>query len=334
MLDIKKILVPTDFSSGSRVAYGFASSIAAKTGAVVDFIHVIPSLKYLGDSLKTIGIPFDMEKDLYPHLVGKAKKMCEDDIQQNVPELSRGESIVMIDRKPSEDIIKKAEDGHYDIIVMGAHGAHDDGLLKWGSITERVIRYSPIPVLSMSDKFPDNGIKRILLPTDFSEVSLRGLKHAVKLAAMYDSELTILHVLELYGTVSENRIRETRKSELEEMDKQLYQRISDYLETHNELKASVERVPYQLYDYIVVDAGREVLKVKFTTKVVKGISAHYEIVDFANGNVDMIVMGTHGRSGLKHLLLGSNTEKVVQHAPIPVLTYRVKVEEKEETGKK
>ena len=329
MLDIKKILVPTDFSSGSRVAYGFASSIAEKTGAVVDFIHVIPSLKYLSDSLKTLGVPFDMEKDLYPHLVEKAKKMCEDDIHQHVPELSRGESIVMIDRKPSDDIIKKANEGHYDLIVMGARGSHDDGLLKWGSITEHVIRYSDVPVLSMSDVLPENGIRHILLPTDFSEISLRGLQHAIKLAAMYDGELTILHILELYGSVSENRISETGKSELEEIDKQLFQRIGDYLDTHKELRASVERVPYQLYDYIIVDAGREVLKVKFTTKVVKGISAHYEIVDFANGKVDMIVMGTHGRSGLKHLLLGSNTEKVVQHSPIPVLTYRVTAENKE-----
>ncbi len=327
MLDIKKILVPTDFSSGSRVAYGFASSLAEKTGALVDFIHVIPSLKYLSDSLKTLGVPFDMEKDLYPHLVEKAKKMCEDDIQQHVPELSRGKSIVMIDRKPSEDLIEIANDSQYDIVVMGARGAHDDGLLKWGSITERVIRYSNIPVLSMSDKFPENGIRRILLPTDFSEISLRGLQHAITLAALYDSELTIFHVLELYGTVSENMIRDTGKSELEEMDKQLFQRISDYVDQHEELRAGVERVPYQLYDYITVDAGKEVLKVKFTTKVVKGISAHYEIVDFATGNMDMIVMGTHGRSGLKHLFLGSNTEKVVQHSPVPVLTYRAKMEE-------
>jgi nucleotide-binding universal stress UspA family protein len=322
MINLKKILVPTDFSSGSKVAYEYAREMAERFNAQIDFIHVVPSMKYLTESISNLGLPFDMDRDIYPHLVEKAKQMTEEDIKQYIPNPYRGKSIVVIDRKPSEDIITMANNDGYDMIVMGARGAHDDGVLKWGTITEKVIRHSNIPVLSVPGKMPEHGIKKILLPTDLSETSFEGLPLAVTIAGIFESELTLFHVLELYGTASENTPRDPSKSELEDIDQKLYKSMSDALEQQTKIKAYVERVPYQLYDNIVIEMNGDEATIRFYTKVVKGISAHYEIVDFATDNMDMIVMGTHGRSGLKHLFLGSNTEKVAQHSKVPVITFR------------
>ena len=63
-------------------------------------------------------------------------------------------------------------------------------------------------------------------------------------------------------------------------------------------------------------------KVKFNVVVLKSINAHYAIVDYANESSDLIVMATHGRSGLSHLFLGSTTEKVITSSNVPVLTVR------------
>ena len=64
MIKLKKILVPTDFSKGAEVSYSVAQSIADTFGGVIDFIHVIPTLTYLNESIKKLGVPLDMNKDI------------------------------------------------------------------------------------------------------------------------------------------------------------------------------------------------------------------------------------------------------------------------------
>lgn len=324
MVNLKKILVPTDFSSGSKVAYDYAREFAERFNAQIDFIHVVPSMKYLSESINTLGLPFDMDQDIYPHLVEKAKQTTEEDIKQYIPSQYRGKSIVVVDRKPSEDIINMVNKDGYDMIIMGTRGAHEDGLLKWGTVTEKVIRHSNVPVLSIPGKLPEEGIKNILLPTDLSDISFEGLPLALTIAGIFDCDVTLFHVLELYGSVSENTRSDPSKTELEDMDQKLYKAMTDALENQTKVKAWVERVPYQLYDHIIIEMNGGQSTIRFFTKVGKGISAHYEIVDFAADNMDLIVMTTHGRSGLKHLFLGSNTEKVAQHSKVPVITFRSK----------
>ncbi len=322
MIHFKKILVPTDFSSGSRVAYKYAGYLAKHFDGTIDFIHVVPSLKYLAESIGNMGLPLDMEKDIYPHLVKRAKEHCEDDIRQFIAENHRGNSLILVDRKPSDDIIEIAREDHYDVVVMGARGAHDDGLLKWGGITEKVIRYSSVPVISVPGKMPKEGISRILVPTDMSDISFNGLPFAASLAAAVDAEITVLHVLELYGSTSENIPRDQGKNELEALDSLLLDKIDKALQEAGSVRARLEKEPYQLFDNLIIDVDGEEHVIKLHTKIVKGVSAHYEIVDFASDNMDLIIMGTHGRSGLKHLLLGSTTEKVAEYSPIPVFTFR------------
>lgn len=142
-------------------------------------------------------------------------------------------------------------------------------------------------------------IKTILFPTDFSDSSGRALDHALVLAHVFDARLIMLHVETPYTADPYNP-----KSEFPKLD-ELFQFIRD------QVNARIEQP-----ELPVMDGDIEV-----DHEVVRGISAADTILSFAKENdVSMIVMGTHGRTGLRHFLLGSTTEKVVHGARVPVLT--------------
>ena len=141
-------------------------------------------------------------------------------------------------------------------------------------------------------------IQKILFTTDFSECANRALGHAVVMAQRYKARLVLLHV----RTLIEDDANNPTMSFPGAME---YRRALEQTATHrlDELGESIES---QLHAEKVVE---------------RGISSAERIIDFAMQNaVDLIVMGTHGRSGLSHLLLGSVAEKVVRFAPCPVMT--------------
>jgi nucleotide-binding universal stress UspA family protein len=140
--------------------------------------------------------------------------------------------------------------------------------------------------------------KSILVPLDFSEPSQKALSYAVALARQFKAKLTLIHVVEPVGTpdfaasfplVMEN-------------DKQMAA-AKDKLE--GAVKAS--RIPRGIVEKILVRFGR----------------SFHEIANAARTRkVDLIIISTHGYTGLTHALLGSTTERVVRHAPCPVLVVR------------
>ncbi|NQV28269.1 MAG: universal stress protein [Rhodopirellula sp.] len=139
-------------------------------------------------------------------------------------------------------------------------------------------------------------LKKILVPTDFSEHSNKALLYGAELAAKFGAELHLLHAIEAmplaYGEGA-------------------------YFppETEAELEAAAVR---QL-DHLSVDATSE-LKV---VRAVKHGHPFVETVRYAReNNIGLIVLGTHGRGAIAHMLLGSVAEKVVRKAPCPVLTVR------------
>ncbi len=141
-------------------------------------------------------------------------------------------------------------------------------------------------------------LQKILVPIDFSEPSQKALRYARPFAEQFGASLTLLHVMEPinypieygYAPIAPLEAEETRQSELLARLKQL----------GTELGATV---PVKS----VVRVGR----------------AWKEIVDFAKAqNSDLVIVATHGYTGLKHALLGSVAEKVVRHAPCPALVVR------------
>ena len=81
MLRLKKLLVPTDFSKGARSAYPYAEALTKRFGGKIDFIHIIPMLKYLNESISRLGLPLDMDKDVYPHIQTDAMARLKEELK-------------------------------------------------------------------------------------------------------------------------------------------------------------------------------------------------------------------------------------------------------------
>jgi nucleotide-binding universal stress UspA family protein len=145
------------------------------------------------------------------------------------------------------------------------------------------------------------GLTRILVPTDFSPPSAAALAAAKELATRFGASIHLLHVLEdPYATAS------------------FAAEVYGYIPPG--LKESWQRAAEKQMLTVFPEAERGPFRAG--TAVVFGSPAR-TIVEYANQNgFDLIVMGTHGRGGVAHLLLGSVAERVVRTAPCPVLTVR------------
>jgi universal stress protein A len=142
-------------------------------------------------------------------------------------------------------------------------------------------------------------IQKILLPTDFSNYSAAATKYACELATKFDAELHLLHTLETHLASTPN-----------------FGFGLDLPKYVSESKAAAEKSLVGVLDP-KWEAGRTVVKA-----MVEG-SPKVEIIAYARKhNIELIVLATHGRTGLAHVLMGSVAESVVRTAPCPVLTVR------------
>ena len=142
-------------------------------------------------------------------------------------------------------------------------------------------------------------IKRILAPTDFSDYSKKALHYAVRFAEEFGAALTVLHVVEPVIPTTDG----FGAFQVPALDVEVLQKNAD---------ASLTSV--------VRDEVEELVPVK---TLVRCGPPSQEIVSVAKDeDIDLIIIATHGYTGLKHFLLGSTAERVVRHAPCPVLTVR------------
>lgn len=321
MITFKKILVPTDFSKGAEGAYAVAQKIADRFGGQIDFIHVVPTLKYVNESIKRLGVPLDMNKDIYPRVIEEAEQNIKKAMNSYIADKNKGDAVVKIDRRPSETIIEHASKNNYDLILIGAKGAHQTKMLR-GSVTERVIRRSKIPVFSVGDRFNADEVKNIMVTTDTSELSLASFPMAAALADSFGARLTLFHVIELYGSISEDIPRTPAKGETISIYEAIIERLNNFLTKRKIDNIHVQRTGVTFEDEVVITDGDQSRTIPLFTKIEKGVSAHYEIENYASESADLVIMATHGYSGFAHLILGSTAEKVAQYVSKPVLTVR------------
>lgn len=321
MKTFKKILVPTDFSEASEKAYPVAQKLASVFGGKIDFVHVIPTGTYLHESLNNLSIPLSFEKDIFPKIIAESETRVSEAMESFIPEKLRGEIFVEIDRKPSEAIINLAKKSNYDMIVMGNRGKDKTSLFRGGT-TERVIRYADVAVFSVDSAFDTQKIGNILVPTDSSSLSFTAFPMAALLADAFDASLTLFHVLELYGTLSDEIPRDPDKGEDPSIYDALIDRLMNYLDKYGDGNIGIKRSGEMFDDLVVIKNNGDSKSIPLHTQITHGISAHYEIDTFAHDFADLVVMATHGYSGLSHLLLGSTAEKVTQYVGKPVITIR------------
>lgn len=161
-----------------------------------------------------------------------------------------------------------------------------------------------------------------MMSTDSSELSLSAFPLAVSIADSYKADLTLFHVIELYGTVSEDIPRSPEKGEGVSIYEGIINRTNEYLSKRKFDNIHIQRTGVTFEDEVVITDGDKSRTVNLFTKIEKGISAHYEIETYASENADLVVMATHGHSGFAHLILGSTAEKVAQYVKKPVITIR------------
>lgn len=327
MKQIKKILVPTDFSDNAQFAYTHAQEIANRFGAKIDVMHVIPTLTYFTESMDSLESPLDVdeEEDMYPTVQKDVKQKLQTAMNDYLAEESRGKAIVRIERKPSQAIAELAEEGSYDLIVMPSKGQHESHLLR-GSTTEKVIRHSRVPVFNVDASLSSEALKSILLPTDGSKISFSALPLALSLADIYGADITLYHVRELYGSPLDYEGRDPNKSEEANAYEALIEHLEQYLNEEGLSNIKIDRGEEDFQDQFVVTEGASSQRINFFTTVEKGVSAHLGIQEYANDHADVVVMATHGHSGLAHFFLGSTTEKVAQSLDMPVLTVKPEAE--------
>ena len=145
-------------------------------------------------------------------------------------------------------------------------------------------------------------VRKVLFTTDFSDLSNHALPYAIKMAKIYDAELIMLHAVTIYD------------NDPNEPDYHF-----PYLQTYCEQATKSADERFQVCFEKIGDSG-----VKVRKALVQGISPHAAILEFIEqeGDIGLICMSTHGRSGLKHVLLGSVTENIIRYSPCPILVVK------------
>ncbi|MBO6573402.1 universal stress protein [bacterium] len=320
-MKVNRILIPTDFSEQSKSALKLAGFFTKIYGSTIDLIHIVPFSLYMSESMDKMGLPFDMDKDLYPKVVEKAKSELDELASDFIMEKYLGKTHVQVDRKPSSAIAEFANKEGYDLILMSAKGAHETNFFK-GSITDKVIRKAHAPVFTVSRKYTSSGFERIVTAIDLSEHSLASLALSVELTYQFDTTLKLLYVNQLYSSEGYGFVAPTVGISNEDSNLLFQKRLDDYFNANKELGLSLQKTKQEFEYRIIKNDGASSISVPVHLEVVPGISVPYEITEYANKHADLLIMTTHGRTGIKRVLMGSTAAQVVQQVDVSMLTIR------------
>jgi nucleotide-binding universal stress UspA family protein len=205
--------------------------------------------------------------------------------------------------EPTPGIARAAKLSGADLILMATQGRTGLAQLLMGSVTEAVLRTVPVPVLALRPgqaELPLTTVQRILWATDLSPVSEAAWPYVLMLADLLTAEVILLHAV--------------RPAELAGLADHPVPPPAGWMERYlTPLEQDLERRQRAV----------EALGLRARRKIVVGTPAEVIVVEAQGEQADLIVMGTHGRSGLSHVLLGSVAEAVIRKAACPVLTVQV-----------
>lgn len=326
-MDIKRVLIPTDLSEKTNAALASADLFIEMFDCMVDLMHVIPLSKYLGDSFDKIGVPLNMSQDIYPKLIENQRKELSAFANEHIKDKERrGEYIVTIDRKPSDSILKQIKKGNYDLVIMSARGGHYADFFH-GSATDKIVRRSKTPILTLSETMFVDKLNTIVVPCDFSNNSLAAIPMAFDIAKKVGAKLELLNVIEMYT----HDIHGVEPTTIGIDEKAVYGglkgRLKSFFSDYDEYDFEVKDGDKLYHDTLIHNNNGEKESVDFKTVILKSIAAHHEIIDYCNTNADLVTMSTHGRTGLSRMLLGSTTEQVIQHLNKPQITIKPDLED-------
>ncbi|QLH82098.1 universal stress protein [Halosimplex pelagicum] len=283
------ILIPTDGSDGATVAFNHALDIATTHDATIHILNVADTTR---DSITQIrGDVVDTLETEGDEIVLDAADRAQQRGLTTKTDVLQGE--------PYSTIVDYAEARDVGLIVMPTHGRRGLERFLLGSTTERVVRRADTPVLTIR---PDEDItvtypyQDILLPTDGSDCATDALTTGIDVATAEKATLQLLSVVNMTSLGADVLIQMQMEA-LEESANTIIEEATDHAETEgvDSVSGSVE----------------------FGSSIHRAILSHIEEHD-----VDLVVVGTHGRTGFDRYVLGSVTEKLVRTSPVPVLTVR------------
>jgi nucleotide-binding universal stress UspA family protein len=265
-----KILLATDGSDYSAGATRVAVAMAAKAGARLFVITVLP----------------DPSDGVAPEL-NEAKRTAAEAILGAVRQAAEAaevpcEANARYGHDPYEVIVKEAKDTQADVVVMGRRGRRGLARLVLGDATAKVIGYAPCSVLVVPEKSEIWG--PVLVATDGSRSSDAACVTAARIAHCCDSPLAVLSVM---------------------------------VPSHSEARQAEAR---QIVDRVVAALKKDGIAVEGLVE--RGITEEAILETVKRRRIGLIILGSHGRTGLGRILFGSKAERVIEHAPCPIMVVK------------
>jgi len=277
---MKKIIVPVDFSIHSENALKTAALLAKKTNATIIALHMLDIQEVnLSESPS-----YQQEKAVF--FLKLAEKKISEFLQKGF--LEDLEVVPLIKHyKIFSEVNQVAKEVNADLIVMGSHGVSGLKEFFMGSNTEKVIRFSEVPVFVVKKELKDTDFKDVVYATDFSEESIPAFKNMLKTLDVFNAKKHILYV----NLPNEN------------------------FKTSPEMDAIA-------HEFLIKAEGNtdRLINVNFVCErsIEKGI------LNFSNAvGADLITTATHGRTGLSHIFSGSISEDLSNHAALPIMTFKI-----------
>lgn len=277
---MKKILVPVDFSPVSDYAFELATHLAKDTGASVEVIHIVHAP---GETL------FDKNGELLECTEFDVTPLREEahSTALRLKEWIAAKSFPVASTVKIgnfyETLLKVSEEGNYDLVVTGAEHVHGLKQSIKGTLADKFIRKTDVPVLTVKCDRSQLAVRKILLAGDFRSPQKENLSVLNTLISTYNAELHLVKV-------------NTQKDF--ETERQVLERMKKFIELNDLQNAHIH-----IYNDRSVEEG---------------------IVHFCEDyQMDVLAIGTHGRSDFSHLFRGSKAEDVVNHIFKPILTFKI-----------
>jgi nucleotide-binding universal stress UspA family protein len=299
-MEIRTILHPTDFSDSARPAFERALYVARKAEAELQLMHVTET--FGSDPIRGAFDARIDEQAFYTTMFARADEQMKR-LQGEAEEKGvRAKRIHAHGQIPSQAILDYAADQKPDLIIMGTHGRRGFRRMVAGSVAMEIVRRADAPVMTVPSRSRepwDRPVSRMMVPVDFSMHARTALECAMSLAHRFGAHLHILHVIEkpvfpAFYDASVEMMFGNMKSMLDEAAAELARVVRDL-------------------------DGPEV---PFSIEVVQG-HAIEAILDVASAQaVDLVVLSTHGLTGVSKFFLGSVSERVIRMASISTLRIR------------
>lgn len=296
----RKILVATDFSDVSRLALRQALDMKEKNGAEVTLVHAQEDLRGVLEKLPAesrwklvSGDIEEFERDL-------RKKTDERLAAFLKSENASGVAAKTLIGKAPVELIHEIHTGGHDLLMAGTVGSSPIKRFFVGSVAEQLVRNSPIPVWITR---PEQVLqpRKILVPVDFSEVTPRIVQTAGEIAAIFGSEVILLHTYDSEALMLLGVIDGDDSENLSLLAKNV----------ENEVGPKFEALKEQFLSGL-----------KVQTRILRGAASKLIRELQEPEEVDLTVMGSVGRSGVGGLLLGNTAEKVLRHSNSSLLVVK------------